>query len=90
MTKADLIALAERCEALRGYSNEIDVLAELALFKPDDDYVSVRANHAGTKVVYTTASGHDQTYWAPDHTISNAARQKTSASLRAIAEEMDG
>lgn len=62
-----LIDLAERVEAGES-SNELDVLIEVALFEPDEDWVSARSNSAGTKVIYTSRRGHDLTRWAPDWT----------------------
>ena len=72
----DLIERVERGER----SNELDVLIEVALFKPDDTYESVRANNVGTKVIYTTALGFDRTCWAQEHTVSPTI---TLAALRA-------
>lgn len=59
--------LAERVER-EGASNELDVLVELALFKPSRIYTAIRANNAGTKVIYTDAAGNHVTCWATDWT----------------------
>jgi len=75
-TPTDLI---ERLEA-GDHSNELDVLIELALFKPDDGCRSVRANNAGTKVIYTMADGSERTHWAYDWTHRPA---ETVLALRA-------
>ena len=44
--------------------NELDVIAEVAAFKPCEIYASCRANAAGTKVIYRTHGGKEQTCWA--------------------------
>lgn len=60
------IELADRVLAGSGRDNSLDVLIEIALFKPDWRYASVRANAAGTKVIYTTPEGKKFTYWAEE------------------------
>lgn len=70
--------LIERIEAGER-SNALDVLIEVALFTPDDDSVSCRANAAGTKVIYTDHQGREWTHWAPEHTASPTI---TAATLR--------
>jgi hypothetical protein len=77
-----LLELAERCETGAGSDNGLDVLVEVALFKPDEWFVSVRSNHAGTKVIYTGASGSDHTHWPPNWT---ADRARAANALRARA-----
>lgn len=62
MTKAEIISALERGDR----SNELDVQIEVALFEPDDVFVSARPNMAGTKVIYTHPDGLERTYWAPD------------------------
>jgi hypothetical protein len=79
-----LLELAARVEGLTEVSNGLDVLCEIALFKPDEHWKSVRANEAGTKVIYTTVSGRQETYWAPEWT-ARAERPATAAALRAKA-----
>lgn len=59
-------------------SNELDVLIEVALFKPDRFYKAARANGAGTKVIYTSVAGYDSTHWAEDW---SRAPKRTSALL---------
>ena len=54
-------------------SNELDVLIEVALFKPDKDNISAHANAAGTKVIYIDPVGKEFTNWAPDWTRDPAA-----------------
>ena len=85
LDKAGLVALADCVEALAdSSSNSLDVLCEVAMFKPCAEYVAVRSNSAGTKVIYTTASGGDETCWAMDWTHFER-RQITAATLRALA-----
>lgn len=83
---AELIA---RLERLTKPSNEIDILVEIALFEPDELHKSVRANAARTKVIFTTAGGRDETYWAHDYTLSKDARAKCIAALRALDQHHD-
>lgn len=49
--------------------NDLDVLIEIALFEPDDVYLTVRANGAGTKVIYGLDGGSEETCWAYDWTM---------------------
>lgn len=86
MDKQELIALAERVEKCTAADNRLDVKVEIALFEPDDEHVSVRANDAGTKLIYTDHGGRDTTYRACDWTM-DGARAQTAASLRAIASQ---
>lgn len=44
--------------------NQLDVIAEVEAFKPCEVYASCRANAAGTKVIYRTHGGEEQTFWA--------------------------
>lgn len=63
-------SLIERIEAGER-SNELDVLIEVALFKPCDAYLACRANNAGTKVIYTARLGNvERTCWAEERTAS--------------------
>lgn len=80
----DLLSLAARVEAMQGSSagvNALDVLIEIAMFQPDDEYVAIRANAAGTKVIMTAPAGHNDTFWAFDWTIESE-RPRTIAALR--------
>lgn len=81
MNRADLI---DRLEKLTGPCNKTDILVEIALFEPDNFYASMRANDAGTKVIYTSKGGRDSTYWAGDHTPSPERRALSIAALRAL------
>lgn len=60
--------LVEKLEAAerngKGGDNALDVLIEIALFKPDEHYTAVRANNAGTKLIYTDIDGVDHTFIA--------------------------
>ncbi len=84
MTSPNLSDLIERVEAGER-SNELDVLIEVALFKPSDVYIAISPNSAGTKVIYTHRGGKVRTtFWAEEHTISPTI---TLASLRALEEK---
>ena len=83
-TRTTLLALASRVEAATASDNALDVLVEMALFKPCAVWSAVRANDAGTKVIYTRSSGREYTCLAGDWTMENA-RSEAAASLRAIA-----
>lgn len=61
-------------------SNELDVAIEIALFDPD---VSIRANAAGTKVIYTRRSGKETTHYAADWSMDEA-RAATIDRLRSL------
>ena len=62
MTK--LTELIDRLEKARRGSNELDIAVEIALFKPDQYHTTIRANAAGTKVIYTRHDGREETFWA--------------------------
>lgn len=85
MDKEELLALAEKISAAPRGDNYLDVLAEIALFKADETFNAVRANNAGTKVIYTTVEGGDVTCWAYDWTMTGAGRKATADDIRAIA-----
>lgn len=53
----------------RERGNALDVLIEVAVFEPDADDLSCRANNAGTKVIYTARDGTEATHWAPDWSL---------------------
>ncbi|MDH0366763.1 hypothetical protein [Brucella anthropi] len=75
--------LITRLSKLDAPDNRIDVLVEVALFKPDKRYASARANKAGTTVIFTTTKGERETYWAYDYTLTPERRAKSIALLRA-------
>jgi hypothetical protein len=86
--KAALIELAGRVKAMITPDNAIDVRVEVALHRPGGQH-EIRANAAGTKVIYTRrADGKQQTFWADEWT-ANHRRKDTAASLSAIAEGME-
>lgn len=74
--------LIERIEAAEGPDNMLDVLIEIELFKPNSVYSAVRANNAGTKLIYTDRVGNEVTCWAEDWTLGSM-RAKTLAILKA-------
>ena len=76
------MTLIDRLYKLDGADNRIDVLVELALFKPDANYKSIRANTAGTKVIFTRTGGKRQTCWADEHTLTPESRAECIALLR--------
>jgi hypothetical protein len=76
MELAGKVASAERSD------NALDVLVEIALFEPCDRFVAVRANNAGSKVIYTRADGSEVTYRAQDWTMAER-RSNTATQLRA-------
>lgn len=65
-------------------NNQLDVAIDIALFIPSDRYVSVAANAAGTKLVYTQHGGKRDTYWARDWTLNAANRKQADALLTAL------
>lgn len=85
----DLTKLAARVEALTGpYDNELDVMVEIALFKPGKVYSDIRTNSAGTKVICTDPVGNSVTFWAQEWTDPNR-RKDTAACLRKIGSKND-
>lgn len=79
MTISELIA---RVEAATGADNELDVQIEISIERALG--ATVRANAAGTKVIYTNKDGTDQTCMAWDWTQDESARIATAVKLRAI------
>lgn len=75
----DLIAKLEGGER----SNKLDVLIEVALFKPDETHVDAVPNSAGTKVIYANRDGSLQTHWAPDWSLRPEAAIALLKSLEA-------
>lgn len=78
----DLRELAERVANGKGCDNALDVEIEVALFTPDLESIAVRANAAGTKVIYSNRCGTESTHWAEEWT---ADRPSAAAYLRALA-----
>jgi len=81
-----LLALAEEVERATHCVNTLDVQVEIALFRPDEINASIRANDAGTKVIYTAHDGYEGTFWSRDWTLGEASRRETVARLRARAQ----
>lgn len=86
MTRAELEALAGRVEQATRCDNWLDVECEIALFRPNSVYSAIRANSAGTKVIYTDRAGNQVTCWPEDWTLGKR-REPTAAALRAHAKE---
>ena len=80
----DLNALAAKVEGLTRSDNYLDVAVEIELFKPNSVYAAVRANAAGSKLIYTDRTGNEVTCWAEDWT---RRPEQTAAALRARAKE---
>lgn len=78
----DIAELIARVEAATRPDNELDVAVELAIERALG--ATVRANAAGTKLIYTNPDGTEQTCMAWDWTQDEEARQTTSKRLRAI------
>lgn len=77
-----LLLLAEKVEGLGALGdNALDVQVEIALFEPYGIFTSVRANAAGTKVIYTVGDGKEVTHWAADWTVKDQ-RDETVRLLR--------
>ncbi|MEQ9634767.1 MAG: hypothetical protein RLW68_01650 [Devosia marina] len=76
--------LVERVRRCRSYSNKLDIEIDIALFKPDSEYVSVRQNAAGTKLVYRLADGSTRTHWAEDHTLNQESVERAIRLLTAL------
>lgn len=77
-----LLELAEAVDAADNEDNSLDVLVEVALFERDSEWVAVRPNAAGTKVIFSKAEGADVTCWAHGWTMPSK-KAETAASLRA-------
>ena len=80
----DLKSIADRLEGATGPDNALDMAVEIALFKPDREHVAVRPNAAGTKLIYTTRSGGEHTFWANDYTLNAESRASTLALVRSL------
>jgi hypothetical protein len=78
----ELIAELEALSGTGFGENRLDVLCEVALFKPGSAYKAIRANDAGSKVIYTDAAGNNVTCWAEDWSAA-PRRAGTIAALRA-------
>lgn len=76
------MTLLSKLSALTGPDNHVDVLCEIALFEPTKEWPRIRANNAGTKVIYSHSNGTEETCWADDWT-TNSRREQTIAALKA-------
>ena len=83
---AEIVRLAEALERGFGLDNELDVRCEVAFWEPGNGSTGVRANDAGTKVIYSFADATEKTYWAEEWT---ADRLGAAAALRARAAQHD-
>ena len=84
--KAKLTELMEAVRNCDEADNALDVEIEIASFQPDRMYKSVRANAAGTKLIYTTQTGEKETCWAWDWTLNAENREAAIASLSALSQ----
>jgi hypothetical protein len=80
---SDLTELLERVNDCDEYDNALDIEIEIAVFQPDRHYASVRANAAGTKVIYTGHDGSQDTCLAWDWTLNPANRAQAATAIRA-------
>lgn len=69
--------------------NALDVQVEVALFEPCGEMAAIRANSAGTKVIYTDHLGREYTHWAPDWSGMPGHRQYAIDALRNRLKEQD-
>lgn len=79
-----LDGLVERLKACDEADNALDIAVEMATFHPDARYAAVRANAAGTKLIYTTHDGENQTCWAWDWTLTPESRREAIKLLSAL------
>ena len=79
--------LLERLRLNDAPDNALDIAIDLALFKPDEQHKSVRANDAGTKLVYTRRTGGTDTFLARDHTLNSASRAIAASLLRSLPQD---
>ena len=86
-THTPLSELVERVRRCRSHSNKLDIEIDIALFKPDGKYVSVRPNAAGTKLVYRLADGSTRTHWAEDHTLNQESVERAVCLLQSLSQE---
>jgi len=84
--QAAFVALATKVAKTKRSCNALDVQIEIALFEPDEESASIRANAAGTKVIVTSPAGKDTTYRARDWTMDRAV---TLAVLRSRAQSKE-
>jgi len=73
--------LLERLEKASEPDNALDIAVEIALFNPNARDASIRANAAGTKVIYTHTDGSETTCLAWDWSTGRS-RESAIALLR--------
>lgn len=83
---ADIASLLERVEKATGPDNALDIAIEIALFKPNSTFTSVRPNAAGTKLIYTRPDGYEQTFWAYDYTLNAKSKAVALKRLRSLSQ----
>lgn len=87
-SKDELRSLIDRVEKARRPDNALDMEIEIALETARGR--QVRANSAGTKLIYTDPEGAQQTCWAWDWTLDAEHRRNTANALRSLeAQETD-
>lgn len=86
----ELAGLLDRVDAATETDNSLDVEIEIAVFQPDRHYASVRANSAGTKVIYTSLEGKDYTCWSWDWTLNAASRKLAKDAIRSLIAKAEG
>ena len=84
-----LTELLARVEAATEGDNALDMEIESALFKPDQTFASVRANSAGTKLIYKRHDGMEQTLWAYDYTLNSKSREAAVARINEALAALD-
>lgn len=77
------MTLIERIEAATGPDNKLDIAIDIHLFEPDDEFHGIRANAAGTKLIYGRTDGTSLTCWARDWTLTPESRAKAIQALLA-------
>ena len=83
MTRSSLHSLLERVRSAEKADSATDIAVDIALFEPDSEFVSVRSNAAGTKLVYARRDGSTSAYWPEDHTLNSMTRANAIALLSA-------
>jgi hypothetical protein len=84
LDKEGLASLLERVRDCDEADNALDIEIEIATFQPDRLYSAVRPNAAGTKLIYTTQDGGQETCWAWDWTLNEANRKQAADAIRAL------
>lgn len=82
---SELVARLDRGER----SNALDVLIEIAMFEPCEEYTDAVSNNAGTKVIYSKAGGGFETCLAREW-VREPLKSKALNHLRAKEPQPDG